>query len=181
MTANRYWRVSFFPDGRVNRVRPIKGPGHSRWVVVEAADEEQAKHKAYNIYCARKKKARLAALAAESRCSCGRPLDGALVGTGARKGQAHRRCATCRERAKTSWVPNYNRRVESGTNGRGVVERDESARVASNLNRQRDRRAEIRLETLIDVRRAWQDAPNNGAFTAWLKSEIETLAKGAAA
>lgn len=172
----RYWRVTFFPDGRVNKVRPIKGPGHSRWVVVEAEDEESAKRKGYNIYCARKKRERLAKLASESRCSCGRALDGATIDRGPHRGAQHRRCATCRERAKLNWTPNYKQRVANGTNGSGVAERNEPARVELNLERQRDRRSEIRLETLIEVREQWITARNVGLYGQWLTREIEAIA-----
>lgn len=176
--AGRYWRVTFFPDGRVNRVRPIKGPGHSRWVVVEAEDEEQAKRKAYNLYCSRKKRERKTALHAAGKCICGRPQD-RLVEKGARKGEKALTCSVCEER-RVGYCENA--KAHPGrTFAQAMAERDESARIASNLERQRDRRAEIRLETLIDVRRAWQDAPNNGVFTAWLKQQIEQLTGGRAA
>jgi len=56
-----------------------------------------------------------------------------------------------------------------------MAERDEAARVALNGQRQRDRRAEIRLETLLDVRTAWRDAPTVGRFGEWLRKEIESL------
>jgi hypothetical protein len=74
--------------------------------------------------------------------------------------------------------------VEAATEAEGMAERDEGARVEANLERQRDRRAEIRLEVLIECRDQWTKARNVGLFTRWLLGEIETLAhgkKGAAA
>jgi hypothetical protein len=180
-TTNRYWRVTFAENGELYTVREIDGPGHDEWVVVRADDEEQARIKATRIYCARKKRARVAALQAANRCSCGRDLDGALVEFGRHKGESHKRCATCRERNSSVWRPNHAARVADGTVGQGVAERDEGARVTLNLERQRDRRAEIRLETLIDVRKAWQDSNTVGHFAQWLAREIEALTKSAAA
>lgn len=170
----RYWRVTFTEDGKLYTVREIEGPGHDEWIVVSAADEEQARTKAVRLYCSRKKRARTAALQAEGRCGCGRPLDGELVDVGRHKGKPHKRCATCRERTKTVWRPNHQARVADGTAGQGVAERDEGARMALNLQRQRDRRAEIRLETLIEARTEWRSARN---FASWLDREIEELTK----
>jgi hypothetical protein len=57
----------------------------------------------------------------------------------------------------------------------GMAARDEGARVAANLTRQRDRKAEIRLETLIEVRSQWIDAPNIQRFGKWLQGEIDRI------
>ena len=174
----RYWRVTFFPDGRVNRVRPIKGPGHSRWVVVEAETEEVARHKAYNIYSARKKRERKERCHADGKCICGRPQD-RLVEKGARKGEKALTCSVCEERRHAYYE---NAKAHPGrTFAQAMVTRDEGARVALNLERQRDRRAELRLETLVEVRRQWLAAPNVGLFGKWLEREIEALTRGNAA
>ncbi len=170
-----YWRVTFKRDGSLRAVVPLKGPGHDRWVVVEAETREEAHRRAFNIYCARKKRERNAALKAQGKCACGRPLDGALVEVGRYKGKAHQKCATCRERNETVWRPNHAERIANGTVGQGMAERDEAARIAANSQRQRDRRAEIRLETLLDVRAAWRDAPTVGRFGEWLRGQIEAL------
>lgn len=170
----KYWRVSFFADGRVNRVRAIKGPGHPRWVVVEAEDEEQAKRKAYNLYCARKKKERTTQCHAAGKCVCGRPQDRAC-GAGARKGQWAKTCSVCAER---SHVYHENSKARPArTFEQSMAERDENARIASNLERQRDRRAEIRLETLVEVRTAWQESSTVGVFSKWLAMQIQALGK----
>lgn len=42
-------------------------------------------------------------------------------------------------------------------------------------------RAEIRLETLIETRKAWQESNTVGQFAQWLAREIEALTKGVAA
>lgn len=171
----RYWRVTFLPDGRVNRVRPIKSPGHSRWVVVEAEDEEHAKRKAYNIYCAKKKKERTEKCHAAGKCTCGRPQD-RVVETGARKGQWAKTCSVCATRRH---VYHENSKQHPGRSfEQSMKERDEPARIASNLDRQRDRRAEIRLETLIEVRKAWEASATIGIFTKWLAGQIVAMGKG---
>jgi hypothetical protein len=176
-----FWRVTFYPDGRVNRVRPIKGPGHSRWVVVQAATEEEARRKGYNLYCARKKRERGAVLKSQGRCACGRALDGALVERGRFKGEPHTKCAVCRTRRTESWAPKHAERRANGTVGQGIAERDEGARIALNLERQRDRKGEIRLETLVEVRQQWIAARNVALFGQWLQGEIAALTKNGAA
>lgn len=55
-----------------------------------------------------------------------------------------------------------------------TVREIDGARVQLNLQRQRDRRAEIRLETLIEARAEWRSARN---FASWLDREIEELTK----
>jgi len=180
MSAPTYWRVTFKRDGAVRGVVRLKGPGHERWVVVQAPTREEAQAKAWQVYCARKKRERNAALKAEGRCACGRELDGALIEVGAHKGEPHTACAVCRER-RVGWRKNHQERVANGTVGQGVAERNEPARVALNLERQRDRRAEIRLETLLDCRKAWEAAPSVGKYREWLRAEIDKLTKAKAA
>jgi hypothetical protein len=169
MSAIRYWRVTFRDTGTVASVTEIAGPGHDGWVVVEAPDEKVAKRKAYNIYCARKKQVAKVRLHGAGKCCCGRQQD--------RKhpsGKWMLTCSTCAERQKV-WDANHAKRKAEGTVGQGIAERNEPARVAANLERQRDRRGEIRLETLVDVRDAWIKAPNIGAFSKWLEREIDAL------
>lgn len=46
-----------------------------------------------------------------------------------------------------------------------------------NLERQRDRRGELRIEVLLEVRKHWQESLTVGHFTKWLEAEIATLTK----
>lgn len=164
--ALRYWRVDFADGGAVSAVTEIQGPAHADWVVVEAPDEGTAKRKAYNFYCARKKRLASARHHAKGNCRCGRPQDREKPGGG-----MFRICSTCSERDKGYDQAMRQRAAQGVTNH----QRDEQARVASNLGRQRDRRAEIRLETLIEVRERWRKQPNVGLFARWLQLEIDAI------
>ncbi len=72
----KHWRVDFKEDGTVEAVTEITGPiDHDRWVIVKAETKQKASKAAYNLYCARKKKAtRARLLASGSRMeSCSSP------------------------------------------------------------------------------------------------------------
>ena len=88
-------------------------------------------------------------------------------------------CSVCSERQKACNERARNRRGNAANDDApsvtGVAARDEGARVAANLTRQRDRKAEIRLETLIEVRSQWIDAPNIQRFGKWLQGEIDRI------
>lgn len=93
-------------------------------------------------------------------------------------------CSTCAIKQKV-WTERHRERQELArqavSEGRAPPPphvRDEAARVEANLGRQRDRRAELRLETLIEVRQKWQESTNVGRFARWLDQEIDALAKG---
>jgi hypothetical protein len=162
----RYWHVLFEESGALRSVTEIAGRGDAGWVIVEAPDENTAKRKAYNIYCARKKKLAVARNHAAGKCCCGRPQD--------RKhpnGKWMATCSTCATRHEVH-RKNYQERRDAGVIDH---ERDEPARVASNLSRQRDRRGEIRLETLVEVRQQWIDSRNVALFGKWLQGEIALL------
>jgi hypothetical protein len=166
----RYWRVIFTAAGTVDSVVELDGPPDVDWVIVEAGDESEARAKAFRDYCARKTRGTRARYKQEGRCRCGRARDhhNALTGT------LSEQCSVCVERHK---VWNHEFRKE-----RRSKKRDEPARIAVNLERQRDRRAEIRIEVLLEVRKEWQKALTNGSFTQWLEREIKALTgKGVAA
>jgi hypothetical protein len=173
----RYWRVDFTAAGAIARVTELVGPSHEDWVIVEAPDESTAKRKAYNLYCARKKKLAVQRNHAAGKCCCGRAQD--------RKrptGTWMLTCSVCAARHEVHRSNYMERKVAGVTDHK----RDETARVSSNLERQRDRRGEIRLETLIEVRNRWIEARNVALFGSWLLAEIATLTgadtgKGAAA
>lgn len=170
---SKYWRVTFTPEGAIRQVRQVKVPNHSRWVIVEARDEEHAKRKAYNLYCARKKSERTQKLHAVGQCVCGRKQD-RTVQRGRYKGQWAKTCSVCAERM-TVWRGNYAERQANGTVGQGMAERDEVARISLNLERQRDRKSEMRLEVLVEVRNQWINSPNLGRFSKWLEREIDAI------
>lgn len=171
MSDRRYWRVVFSPEGRVLDVVEITfGDGQKDWLIVEAPDQAAAKRKAFNLYCARKKRLAKARKHAEGHCACGRKQDRLHP-----SGEPMLTCSTCAERQKC-WQDAHKKRVAAGTADTHV--RDEAARVAKCQARQRDRRAELRLETLLDVRKQWIEARNVGLFGKWLEREIEALTKG---
>ena len=177
-TAVRYWRVTFTAEGKVRAVKPLKGPGHSRWVVVQADTEEEAQRKAFNLYSARKKRERIAQLDAEGRCRCGRPRD-TVASTGPNAGRTATYCSTCLVRERQY---HQNAKIRPNrSHAQAMAERDEGARIELNLQRQRDRKGEIRLETLVEVRNQWIKSRNVGLFGKWLEREIEALTKGHAA
>jgi len=80
-------------------------------------------------------------------------------------------CSVCAVRHEV------HRRNSEARLAAGVTDhqRDESARVAANQNRQRDRRAELRLEVLVEVRNRWLASRNVSLFGHWLQSEIARL------
>lgn len=175
----RYWQVQFTETGAIASVTEIRcGADRAGWVIVEAPDEPTARQRAYNLYCARKKAQAKARHRAVGECACGRKQD--------RKhpsGKPMLTCSVCAERQAV-----YNERslersqaaAKAAANDdapvpTGMAARDEGARVAANLTRQRDRRAEIRLETLIDVRQQWIDSPNIQRFGKWLQGEIDRI------
>lgn len=175
MSQPRFWRVVFTPEGRVAEVTPVRfGDGEKDWTLVEAPSIEAARKKAQRLYDARKKKLAKSRLHGSGRCACGRDQDRLHP-----DGRRMLTCSTCSERTK-GYQATYRDRTRRGVVGEEP--RDEAARVASNLARQRDRRAEIRLETLIEARQQWLSCTNVRRYFVWLQTEIETLTnKGKAA
>lgn len=164
----RYWRVIFNDLGKVLDIVEIDfKDGKKDWLIVEADDLKEAKVKAVRLYCARKKKLAKERLHAQGRCACGRKQDRKH-----RSGVPILTCTVCSVRQKAC-LEKAQKRVASGDLSPAV--RDEAARVASNLARQRDRRAEIRLETLLEVRNQWIKSRTIGSYGKWLEQEIEKL------
>lgn len=167
-----FWRIHFGPHGGVERAERLSEPGSDcRWVIVEAETEAQALRKGRRLYDAEKKRLAKARHYAEGRCRCGRPQDRAHP-----DGTPMLECSTCAERQKV-----YNERHQARRRGELPPGRDEAARVETFQQRHRDRRAEIRLETLIAVRQAWMDCPTVAKFGQWLASEIRALTENEAA
>lgn len=162
-------------DGTILNVMEVAPTGkeepHINYVIVEAytkADaEEKARKKVYNLYCARKKKEAKLRHQARGECACGRPADRVK-----KDGTPFKTCSVCSAR-QPSYNEKYKGRIEDGTVGKEP--RDEVARVAKNLERQRDRRKEIRVEVLIEVRKRFWDAEHMKDFASWLDENIKEL------
>lgn len=136
-------------------------------VYFQAKNRKQAELKAaklaMRVYSRIKKKEAGERLRANGQCRCGRKQDRPLPdGSGMMK-----TCSTCAELQK-----GYNKKP----GGTGIP-RDEKARVQKNLSRQRDRRNEIRLETLVEVSNKFWELPSIKAWEKWLEEAIEECKK----
>lgn len=173
-----WWFVTYADDGAVIDCVPTKVDATAsvagvRSIVVEAPDRdaaiEQASQLWYRMYCNETKKETRVRLDAENRCRCGRARD--------RKhpdGSWMKTCATCAA-YQTAANERYQQRIKDGTVGTHV--RDEQSRVNLNLARQRDRRREIRLETLVAVRQQFWGTATVREFVEWLDGEIKAEAE----
>jgi hypothetical protein len=168
--VTRYWRVEFAADGAISGITEVYGPGHEDWVIVEAPDQERAQRAALGIYCARKKKLARERNYAAGNCACGRKNNRADQ-LHPKTGKPLLSCSTCSARHQVHLAGHRQRKAEGVTDH----QRDESARVAATQTRQRDRRGEIRLETLLEVRDQWINQRNVALFGKWLIAEIETI------
>jgi hypothetical protein len=119
----------------------------------------EAKRAAYNLYCGRKKKLAKERLYAEGRCSCGRVND--------RFDQGLKTCSVCEARAKV-WKEASNNRKSKDPHVR-----DEQKRIESFTERSRDRKSEIRLETLVEIQKKWQTTRITKHFERYLEEEIQ--------
>lgn len=170
-SAPSWWRVVFSETGAITAVTPVRfDDAEEGWLLVEAPSKSAARQKAQRLYDARKKKLAKARLHASGHCACGRVQDRKYP-----DGRPMKTCSTCSERQK-GYVQDRQERLAEGTADTHV--RDERARVEANLGRQRARRAELRLETLIEVRQAWRDARTVGRFAAWIEAEIFAITDG---
>lgn len=154
MAGERYWRVVFTADGKAEGATEIEGPGDAEWVVVSASSVEEALQRGVRRYACLKKKKRIARLYAEGKCSCGRVQDRPGCKT----------CSVCEEHRKRYRHP--------PADGQPRV-RDEGARVLAFQETNRNRKQEVRIEVLLEVRKWWRDAPHTEAFIAKLAGEIE--------
>lgn len=167
--ALRWYRVTFGAEGLITTCVPteapdlLRDPKHNRTFYVLAGGPLHAEERArdhYNLYCAKKRKAVRARNHAAGKCVCGRPQDRPRPdGDGFLK-----LCAVCAER--------HTATVERARQRPAPAARDESTRVEKCAARVRDRKNEMRLEVLLEVRTAWESAPNNQAFTRWLRGEV---------
>jgi hypothetical protein len=133
---------------------------------VQAGTKEAAGRKAWNAYTGRLGKIRRARYIAEGRCGyCGRANDR----------ESGKRCSVCLKSHAA-----HRARHDAKARGEAVPPANRAASVAARAEEQRQQiRAEAagstRLSVLLEVQEAWQDSSTNGAFTKWMKTEIEKL------
>lgn len=124
-----------------------------------AVDAAKRAREIYNRVCADRVKADRARRKAEGKCACGRPRNRPhpLGGT-------YQNCAVCAARIEA---------CRENARQRPVTQpRNEHAKAAACTARVRDRKQEMRLEVLTEVKQAWEDSRNNQAFTRWLSAEL---------
>lgn len=137
-------------------------------ITFQARNRKQAELKAsklaMRVYSRIKKKEAGVRLRANGQCRCGRKQD--------RKnpdGSMMKTCLACSEMQK-GYIKTSRAAVERKP-------RDEKARVEKNLSRQRDRRKEIRLETLVEVSAKFWELPSIKEWEKWLEEAIEECKK----
>lgn len=170
----KYWAVAFDATGKVLAVQQAKfvlPDATVEHVVVRAESEPEARKLGYNLYCARKKREAKKRKYANGQCVCGRKQDRQKP-----NGNMFKVCSVCKERADQVYRPQHEQRVKDGTVGQ--IPRDEAARVAACSQRVRDRKAEMRLEVLLEVRKAWQNSNTTGQFTKWLSEQVTQALQG---
>lgn len=167
----RYWRVIFRKDGSIAGVEPLVRLQGEDWVIVQALNEQAAKRAALSLYAVGKKTLARERLYAAGHCACGRKQD--RVNPRRKDGALSKLCRVCAERGKVH-QSNHAKRIAEGTVGQGMAERDEAARLGKQASRARDRRAELRLEVLLEVRERWVKLKQL-PFGAWLERELATL------
>lgn len=142
--------------------------GNETVFIVSAETAAEALREASRQYarlCTKRKRARMHAA---GLCSCGRKSDVPKPQGGFRK-----KCSVCVTRDREQWRPKARENQRRQLEGLPKIPRDESARVVVMQERQRDRRSELRIETLLEVQRQWQSARTNGHFTRWLDEQIK--------
>lgn len=164
-----HWYRVLLVKGRPTSAEVVEAPETDTTAVVYALAKSKADafakgRAAYNRYCAEKLAERRQRLAEENKCRCGRD----------RNVPGRKRCAVCLARGQAD-----KRRLKERRAAGVEAHRDEPARVDANRARQRDRREEIRIETLIEVRRRWQVSQTNASFERWLDGEIDAILKRA--
>ncbi len=165
----KWWIVEIDSKGKYTleelEAAPELEPGAS--ITFQARNRKQAELKAsklaMRVYSRIKKKEAGVRLRANGQCRCGRKQD--------RKnpdGTMMKVCLTCSVMQKGYHDKSKNKPGEP---------RDETARAQKNLSRQRDRRNEIRLETLVEVSAKFWELPSIKAWETWLEQAIEECKK----
>ena len=173
------FRLSINPKTQtIIRVQRLPKPPdvihESPWVKYIFRPSEEEARAFYNEYMRNKVQERRDNLRSQGKCTCGRDRDrprpkpfGHLF---------YNKCKVCKERTDACHHRRVQRRAEALTGKHEEVYphvRDDELRIENAQQRTRDRRAELRLETLIQVRDQWQNCRNVNVFTAWLEKEIQ--------
>ena len=170
-----HWAVFFTGEGKLKSAERIAGKlqDGSAGFVVEADDQEEAVRlarplwMAYSREYARKKTAeRRKRFDAEGRCRCGRPRN---VQDPKRPGEVMRTCDVCQERSKSTLERYRSRGTKTDSE---VAAKGQALRLEHSAQRTRNRRAELRLETLLEVR-AMAEKLKPGEFRVWLHREVQ--------
>jgi hypothetical protein len=154
-----WYRVRLDRAGKVTSCEQVDSTGDAGMFVfyVRAKSLEAAGKLAFNAYCAANNRRRRARYAAEGKCRCGRERDGDTL-----------RCSECLAKQ-----PVYEERRKAKLRGEPVAPLNVAETYAK---RRESEAAALRLAVLMEVREAWRDQPNNGAFTRWLTGQIEAIA-----
>ncbi len=166
MADLRWFRLELDSSGKVLSCTAVERAEQngSSWLYIQASDAKTASRLGMNAYMRDLMRKRRARLDAEGKCRwCGRKGD---RGPG-------KRCTICLPRES-----HYQQRKRDKAAGKPVPELDRKVAIAA---RKAEERAAViasagpslRLSVLLEVQQAWQDAPTNGAFTAWLARAVE--------
>lgn len=160
----RWFRIELDDAGRVLSCHAVEAAeqGNRRYVYVEAVDSEHAARLALNAYQRQLMRQRVRRLRDEGKCQCGRKNDRAPKS----------RCTSCHERrasddarrrarANGEQIPRPDRRIADAL--RKATETAQAVAVVA---------PSLRLDVLVEVQQAWQDASTNGHFTRWLSEQI---------
>lgn len=160
----RWFRIELDDAGQVLSCQAVEAAeqGGRRYVYVQAVDPAHAARLALNNYQRDLMRRRVRRLRDEGKCQCGRKNDRAPKS----------RCTVChdrrasdderrRARANGEQIPRPDRRIADAL--RKASETAEAVAVVA---------PSLRLDVLIEVQSAWQDAATNGVFTRWLNEQI---------
>jgi len=144
MKHNDWWRIEVDATGVVISYEKVE----------QAKDKEAAGVVAFNEYCRHRLRVRRAMLEAEGKCRCGAE----------REQDRFKRCNRCRERAQL-----HRARHLAKKRGENIAPLD---RRSTLRERSESERADLRIEVLVEVERAWLDSKSSGDFTIWLSRQI---------
>lgn len=176
MSAAKHWfRVELDGNGKLISCAVVAepaDPAHGLFFF-KATTSERASRLAYNAHHTKLLNARRAQYAKEGRCRCGRLRD--------RKDGP--RCMVCIQRQSAD-----NARRALRKKGIKVPKPDRRESIAARRNEEREavrletlrqaptvEIADLLLDLLAEVSRAWVHARNNKEFTEWLKTKRESI------
>lgn len=166
MADLRWFRLEIDTAGKVVSCVPVERAEQNgrSWVYVQAADAKAAQRAGMNAYMRDVMRVRRAELDRQGKCRwCGRKNDRAQG----------KRCSICSAKDIA-----YSQRQRDKAAGKPVPALDRKVAIAERKNEERSQvvaaaAPSLRLAVLIEVQCAWEDAPNNGAFTKWLAEQID--------